>query len=648
MRVSQPEPYVGFIWHYPFSRAGTDVLGRSGANVLMARLNFGAVCPAPDQWTFDTIGEQLAVARQHRLKLVLLLEINAFCAPKWLTDACREAGEGAGAWGGQPGTMARADSPMLQAHQRELLIRLKEFLDTHDAQHTITHYVPGIEWWFPESDRYAPHDIERFRRWLQERYKRIEVLNTCWQSHVGNWSETPVPLVRLAEYPYAQNRRGLASTAVEFPGVLNPPQGLTAVACDWASFWYRTAADTIERLAALTKEIDPIRPTVSYLTFGWSQVAEWDYVDWSCMRTDHILARSRSHDAHGLQLCFARGNTFRLTAGLDLARKYGKPVWDWDLLDFVDGVRAGWEVHEKATHAAIQHGADALFYCCWNGAKDFEFYPDWPIAAIARMTRDARQAMMLTQRYRVVADGALLNPMVPGAPSRELFGRNRVNSLMGWYHLLERLTHGFDIVTLDEVEQGWADLSRYRWLMIPDCAYCSDAVIEVIERFRRAGGRVVSGGRYATHMDTGEHRRQRTMVSVRLPDWGREYAGEYNNRQGDAGDTPPQMIWRSETLSHRQTLATVRAALPRALGVQTECAVHTEQDVRGVLRRDGARRLLYLVNHELNWADGVQVHWRNTTPERVRVVADGRSGTGKVTDRAVTLPKWRSSCIIMW
>ncbi len=648
MDQTRPEPYVGFIWHFPFSRVGTEALGRSGANALMARLNYGAICPAAGEWRFDTITEQLHTARRHGLKLVLLLEINAFCAPKWLTEACREAGEGTCGWGGVPGSMARADSLLLQAHQRELLTRLKAFLDAHDAQRTVTHYVPGIEWWFPESERYAPHDVLRFRQWLRQRYAHIDVLNARWNSRIGDWSEVPAPLVRQTDYPYAQNRRGLAGVAVEFPGVTDPPRGLTAVAVDWAGFWYATAAQTIERLAALTREIDPSRPVVSYLTFGWAQVAEWDYVDWSCMRTDHILARSRSHDVHGLQLCFARGDTFRLTAGLDLARKYGKPVWDWDLLDFVDGVRAGWEVHEKATHAAIQHGAEALFYCCWNGAKDFEFYPDWPVATIARMTRDARQALKLTQRYRVAVDGALLDPIVPGAPGDELFGRNRVNSLMGWYHLLERITWGFDMVTLDEIENGWVDLSRYRWLLIPDCACCSDAVTEIIERFRRAGGRVIAGGRYATHTERGEVRRRRVAVSAKLPDWGRQYAGEYNNRQGDAGDTPPQMIWRRETLSHRETLAAVRHVLPGLLGVRPICELHTDQDVRGVLWRDNRRWLLYLVNHELSLAEGVTLRWPGAAPGRVTVVTDGRSGSAKLTHRVLPLPNWRSSCIIMW
>jgi hypothetical protein len=650
--VGEPNT-VGFIWHYPFSEVGADAIAASGANAMMARCNWPTIQPDENTFDFTSIRRQLDAARNAGLRVVLLLEFNPFCTPAWLKEKCARAGEDTRGYDDQPGTMPQMDSPILREAQREMLVKLKAVLDENDAGSLVTHYMPGIEWWFPPSEQYAARDAEGFHEWLAAKYGIIEQLNARWGAEFGSFDEVPCPALDNTAL-FAKERQGLDTVHLTYrrDGLEKEqePSSPIAVCEDWSAYWNEKAADYINSLATLVKEIDPSRPCVSFLTLAWAQFAEWDYVTWSQVRLDSALAAGRDLDAFGMQLCFAAGDSYRLTAGLDMARKYGKPMWDLDLLDFVKGVASGYAAHEKNTHAAIQHGAHSLLYCCWNGATDFNFYPDWPIEQTNRLLSDARAAYALLNGATLVADAAIINPIVASAPGDPTFGRNDVRSLMGWYKIIERLPATVDVVTLRGLENDWAGLKPYRWVLVPDCPYLSDAALARLRAYEEAGGTIIRGGRLGGFHASGKPRLYAAVPGIPFEDLGFQYAGDALPRQAFAGDTPPQMIWRPETDNTHATLAKALTDLRRILtdrGLPPGTTVSAgTQDIRCTEFRRGTERIIYLVNMDPAPATGLVLTPLDTNLHAKSVHADLQDLPAAQHGPAIELPAFRTSCIV--
>ena len=643
---------VGFIWHYPFSDVGTDQITASGANVMMSRLNWLTVQPNEATFDFSSIERQIKVAEQAGVKLVLLLEFNPFCAPEWLKAKCRDAGEGTLGFDGSAGSMPQITSPLFREAQTLLITKLADFLRVTDVSGTVTHYMPGIEWWFPPSEQYSKTDLDGFRDWLRKKHHSIRTLNAAWGGHYASFTDVKAPGV---EYPalYAKERQGLDRVAFRWPSTAESgtrPTSSIAVSEDWTGYWNETNSNYINLLGQLVKGIDATRPRASYLTFAWAQTAEWDYVNWSQIRLDSAIHAARDLDIIGMQLCFTAGDSYRLTAGLDMARKYGKPMWDMDLLDFVTGVKSGFDAYEKNTHAAIQHGASGLFYCNWNGAKDYNLYPDWPIEQINRMVSGARKALDLVQGTSLAVNGAIVNPIVSCAPGDPSFGRNDVRSLMGWYKIVERLPKTVDVITLREIENRWADLHKYQWVLVPDCAYMSDAALHLLLEYVRKGGLLVRGGRFAEYDEKGYRRNKVDLIGQNLPDYGIEYSGSDFPRRVYAGDVPPEMIWRAETDVKRNTLTCAQQALwdtfKDRIPADTIQIQSAQQDVRCSIREGDGFKLAYLVNMGAKQAEGVRLVTENMVHGIVKVYADLKEVNIAQCDQETVLPGFRTSCIV--
>ena len=650
-QISDPR-YVGFIWHYPFVNVGSDMLGEAGVNAMMARCNWGTVQPNEFSFNFYSVKQQIQVAEKEGFKLVLLLEFNPFCSPQWLKQKCFAAGEGTSQFDGSPGTMPRIGSPIYRAAQENMVRSLVTFLESNDPLKTVTHYMPGVEWWFPPSDQYSAADIAGFRQWLGNKYVAISKLNSNWGGHYTSFGEVPAPGVAINGL-YTKERQGLARVGYSYPAGQHSPANQVAAANDWTSYWNDTAADYINSLGDMVKRMDPSRPTVSFLTLAWAHAAEWDYVNWSQVRLDSAAKLSNGLDILGMQLCFNSGDSLRITAGLDLARKYGKPMWDMDLLDFVKGVASGTDNHLRNTHTAIQHGASSIFYCCWNGAKDFNFYPDWPIADIHNMVNQARKALEIINDATLVVDGAIVNPIVCSAPGDPLFGRNDVRSFMGWYKILERIPTTIDVVTLREIEHDWAQINQYRWILIPDCPCLSNETINRLTEYAAKGGLLIRGGRFGIFNENGVPYDTFVTPGGGLLDYGVKYAGADLPRRVYAGDTPPQMIWREETSQYQTILANALQALkesgvPESLDESIAIDLHGK-DVRSSLFKHKQYKLVYLVNMEPTPADHINLVLQDKMLRVTKVFTDLDDMGPLNTDQDESdqeLPQFVTSCIV--
>jgi hypothetical protein len=653
--ASDHEPPVGFIWHFPFVDVGTDQVKRSGATAMIARVPWGVVERTQGQYDFSSLDRQIEEAERGGYRLVLLLECNPFCVPEWLSRKAQEAGEsvmdGAGAAGREP----RTASPLFARAEEEWIRRVLAHVRERDRQRVITHYQAGIEWWFPDSFRYAPADIRRFRGWLQKRYSTIQRLNDNWSSSYRAFEEIQAPRIYTVDL-WQNGRQG--------PGRLRTQDDLSksagnydAISGDWHLFWYETAAEFINFMARLVKKYDSTRPTLSFLTFSFAISSEWDYVQWSAVHLDEVARRGRYLDALGMQLCAASGDPYRITAGLDVARKYGKPLYVLDLLDFTLGVHAGFSRMEKATHAAVQHGATGLFYCCWNGAKDFNFYPDWKIEDLNRMLTDGRRAIRLMQDMKVRSDTALILPILPSPPLDENGYKNDPASFIGWYKLLESLHIPVDVVTLQELERDPSALKGYSRALVPDCAFLPEKAAEQLAAFRRRGGHLFVSERFArfdpARRPLDRETLFRGLAFETLPDYGKRYAGPLI-RKSQAGDTPPLTQWRDETPEYaalrRQAAERILTSLRKAAREREIEFLTPGERITATLFTGRHRRALYLVNMAEEPAKGERLRWKVARTASVEALADLQPVVCKTRQDGewleVALPAFRTSCII--
>lgn len=648
-------PPVGFIWHYPFVDEGTELVPRSGATSMIARAPWSVIEPEAGRFDFAPLDRQLAAARAGGYRLVLLLECNPFCAPQWLRQRVREAGESVHDELGRPGDIPSTTSGVFGEAQERFVRAVTGHICSSDPDHVVTHYQPGVEWWFPYSYRHAPADVARFRAWLRSRYGTLPAMNAASGSAFASWEAVEAPPVVGTGGLWDRGRTGMKPESLHRPDRFGASRPSVA-ARDWFDFWTVTAAETLDRLAALTRRCDPSRPTVSFLTHSFSFMAEWDYTLWSAMRPDVVLPRARHLDIFGMQLCLGEGDPLRIEAGLDLARKYGKPIWVLDLLDFAAGVAIGYPAMERATHAAVQHGAAGLFYCCWNGARDFNFHPDWPIADIRRMVMEGRRALQAVRGRRPAPVIALVHPFTPGRPGDPRGLPNDAASFLGWYRILGALGQAVDVVTLRDLESGRASLARYAAVVVPDCGAIPALALARLRTYAARGGALVLGGRFAVEDETGRAHAHsaRAVRALRVPDLGARWQGRLW-RNGRAGDTPP--LIQAEPGTARQEAAE-REARRRLAGLLARASRGATARVAGVDRQATCMPLdgptgtgAYLVNHAAWEHAGGSVWVRASSSARLRVLRDLEPVSARALRRSggwvARLPAFRTSCLVL-
>lgn len=650
----QPAP-VGFIWHYPYVKGGDSLVPQSGVTVMAGRAPWGVLQPGPGRFDFSTIDQQLALAREGGYRLTLILECNPFCAPKWVVDEVGAAGQlcrdAAGNSIGQApfGGMPRATSPLFIKRQLEFLRALVAHLRVADPQHTVMAYYPGIEWWFPPTTRYGPEEAAGFRRWLAARYRTIDRLNRQWSVQYHAFAEVVPPEIDPADL-FQKGRTGLGGVVPTAAGrsAANP-----AAVADWSSYWADTAAATVNALAQRVKRLDPTRRTISFLSFSFGRTAEWDYTEWCGTELERVARSSPAIDILGMQLVASDGDPYRITAGLDLARKHGKPMWDLDLLDFARGVSIGPAAMRQATLEAVQHGARGLIYCCWTGARDFNFYPDWPMADVRAMVDEGRLALGMTEGYRPVPDAALVMPYLPRPAGPWQPHPNNPLSFMGLYKLLQSMQVPVDVVSYADLEANPRLLDRYRWAALPDAAWMPEAAVNALRRFSGRRGYLMAAGRLPEVLETGRPLAPPLRADANVRDLGARYAGPLV-RDNSAGDTPPMFTWGPDTPDRDATREQARRAIGRFMreeGIRPTVEVSEGgEGVRCMPMTGKQGDLLFLVRAAGGAAAPMKLQWRTGRRGGLVAICDGREQPATVVREGegctVAVPPFARYCIV--
>ncbi len=344
--------------------------------------------------------------------------------------------------------------------------------------------------------------------------------------------------------------KGIGGTPAVEISFETPPQkygNTTAAVVDFVEFEWEALADAIEYQAKTIKQCDPKRPVASYLGFAWALPLNWD----DAMMTssiDVVLSRERSLDILGLQLCGAKGDFHYSTATIDVARKYEKPLWATDLIDFTHGTYVGFETLDQLTQASILHGLDGVYWYCWYGTPDYNYYTGLKDEEVRTLVANAKDTIAELSEREAVAEVALINPIVPywlGDPDGH---KNDAFDFYGLYKLLSETQVSVDVWTPYELAHAPTNaLNRYRAIVLPDAPWLPDRAIQQINEYLEQNGRLILSGRHPEWDSHGAPLKEKILTnhpkSILKFDSpiGRNYLGRMK-RFRVAGNTPPLFI----------------------------------------------------------------------------------------------------------
>lgn len=310
--------------------------------------------------------------------------------------------------------------------------------------------------------------------------------------------------------------------------------------CDWLAFRGETVAEFLNWMAGKIRAADPHRPVVTYLTFGFANAFEWDYTYEMAIFLDSIAGNSDHQTILGMQLASANGDWDSVTCALDMLRRWGKPLWAIDLLDFTEGVAIGAQQLTCLSLSVLQHGGRGIQYYCWWGTEHYN-YSELGVEALHGMVNRIRDQAARMGDAPAVTEIALVMPRMPQY-SPLVPPANDWADFMGWYKLLVRAGCCPDVYTLEDL--GGADLSHYRAVVVPDCAYISSAALQTLRTADAWGVPVISSGRFALRDMTGRkipvNQRPPILHTFRRP-IGTLILGETYRRKTPT-NTPPRLV----------------------------------------------------------------------------------------------------------
>jgi hypothetical protein len=440
----------------------------------------------------------------------------------------------------------------------------------------------------------------------------------------------------------------------------------SAAVVDYVEFTWEALADAVEHQASVIKGLDPTRPVASYLGFAWAMPTNWD--DVMCNAAiDVTCKRAKSLDIIGLQLCSAKGDFHYATATIDIARKYGKPIWATDLIDFTHGTYVGFETLDQLTQGCIQHGMDGVFWYCWYGTPDYNYYTGLKNEEIQALVHNAEDSIRELSGREIRPRVAMVNPVVPywlGDPGGL---KNDPFDSYGWYKLLSEMQLAVDVWTPYELAHAArGDLSRYRVIVLPDSQFLPmTAFMRLIQfAFAGSGGSLVVSGRppalspqpaesngHLTILDMFDaggavSKEQRLRFDTKA---GRDYLGRMK-RFRVAGNTPPLFIeveGKEQARSQGHKTQQLLREFLRKAGV-TLPLDENEHRVEAVTYEGPEDTTLFLLRGEGVQGPIVDLHV-GVGSDKATVKADhGEWKPVTVKDGHVTLPGFRNVCLVRW
>lgn len=289
---------------------------------------------------------------------------------------------------------------------------------------------------------------------------------------------------------------------------------------DWVNFSHESMANWLNTVAGHIKERDPGRDVISYIAFTFGFHNQWEGNN-SVMRLDIDLANSPKVDIYGIQLALADRDFSYATSSIDVARKYGKPVYATDLIDFPDGLYSGFETIYRASLATVQHGLDGIFYFAWTAPPipQYEYRNHLSKTDLNKLISDTKTAIETVSNYKLQTKIAMLEPLMSYSLADEGGHKGDQLDSGGLYHLI--LDTGFipDIITPYEISrQGSNLLKKYDLIFVSDCPVLDNKVNQLVIDYVKNGGVIIGSGRSPMKDLAGSKLKTNLLIEKKLPD----------------------------------------------------------------------------------------------------------------------------------
>jgi hypothetical protein len=420
---------------------------------------------------------------------------------------------------------------------------------------------------------------------------------------------------------------------------------------DWSVYWEDKAAGYIDELASRFKIADPSRPTIAYLTMSFAQPAEWDLVQSHSILPDAVGRTSKNLDIIALQIVGADGDAYRIDSTLDVMRKYNKPLWISDLVDFTSGVHIGPDANRALFHHAIQHGATGFFPFGWYQSQimDYSYAAEFSIEEMKRMFDEVKITSKELVGMKPTVEGALVLPYMPATHADTNGAPNDFRSFMGWYKILQRMGVAVDVLTLRDLAENPAETKRYPFILVPDSSRIPMQALEALKNYQKQGGKLLLAGNFAK---TDEKGREIPPSSELVPthDFGLDFTGKVI-RDTHAGNTPSLFIWREDSPQTEAAFEKARNWLQTVLPSDGRVAnvENSPKDLTWVsFSGPDGRRAMYFIKKSGTKTDGTEVVLPEIPTDDIKIWTDIGGFTSSPPKTKFNLSDFQTASLIEW
>lgn len=515
----------------------------------------------------------------------------------------------------------QAYCPSSAAYREAAAALVRRLAERYAGHPALALWHIGNEYACHVSECFCDESARHFRAWLRARYGSLDALNAAWGT--AFWSQ------QYGEWEEIQPPRSA-------PTYANPTQQL-----DWRRFSSDALLECFEIERAILRELTPAVPVTTNFMGDFKPL---DYWAWAA-REDFVSLDYYADPADPAAHVGAAMN-------FDLSRSLGggRP---WLLMEQAPS-QVNWRPHNlvKApgqmrlwSHQAIARGSAGVMFFQWRASKaGAEKFHSGMLPHAGTDTRTWREVAELGQELRrlegaiagrVCADVAILLDWeswwaleLDSRPSQDV---RLIEQVRAYYEPLFRRSIGVDFA------RPGADLSGYRLVLAPNLYLVRDEAARAIEAYVEAGG-VLAMAFFSGIVDEHDHIRLggypapfRRLLGLRVEEftplapgaaamlvagdarlrcdlWADQIGLEGAAALASFADGPyagrPAITHHALGAGHAYYLGTrldgrgmawlLEAACARA-GVRPAAAA--PRGVEAVLRRDGARALLHLLNH---------------------------------------------------
>jgi beta-galactosidase GanA len=479
-----------------------DQIKQVGFNTVKTWIDWSTAEPAPGVYNFKNLNLLMKLAHQRGLRVIVQIYMDS--APDWVGQRFPDArfvDRSGAVITSQSAPGYCVDDRALRAKMVEFYVALSRDANRFPALYgwdvwSEPHIINWAEISYLKDPEfcYCRYSQERFREWLQVKYKTLDALNAAWYRRFTSWDQVQPPRF---------------STILSYTDYL-----------DWRAFIDDKLAEDLHTRVVAIRSADPSHPITSHAddpgiflspTDGYGNPDDWKM--------------SKAADFFGTSIypnMVHMWPDWMLASGLDFIRSaghsYGKGFWIGEL-QAGQGV-SGMRIAQPVT---AQNEQFWLWQVLAHGAREVAVYAWYPMSsgyesggyglinldgsitdraraagAVARVVE--QNAAGINRARPAAAHVAILydrlSYMVGGTePSNAVLGNAERDSLYGVYRAFWRDQIPVDFLNAPTLTSE--DLRPYKIVFLPYPVMLSGRVAEAVKQYVANGGTAVAEARLA-------------------------------------------------------------------------------------------------------------------------------------------------------